>query len=39
VRIAWTYPPTDIALASTLVTGYTEPLVATTSRIVQVTVR
>jgi hypothetical protein len=39
VRIAWTYPPTDLALSSTLVTGYTEPLGATTSRTVQVTIR
>jgi len=39
VRVAWTYPPTDSALSSTLVTGYTEPLGATTSRVVQVTIR
>ncbi len=39
VRIAWTYPPTDIALASTLVTGYIEPLAATTSRVVPVTIK
>jgi hypothetical protein len=39
VRLSWTYPPTDIDLSSTLVTGYTEPLGATSSRIVQVTIR
>jgi hypothetical protein len=39
VRIAWTYPPTDLALSSTLVTGYTEPLGAISSRTVQVTIK
>jgi hypothetical protein len=38
VRIAWTYPPLDIALASILVTGYTEPLGPTTSRTVTVAI-
>jgi hypothetical protein len=38
VRLAWSYPPTDPALPSTLVTGYVEPLAATTSRVVKVTV-
>jgi hypothetical protein len=39
VRIAWTYPPLDLSLASTLVTGYVEPLGPTTSRTVKVTIR
>ena len=47
VRIAWTYPPTDLRLASNLVTpsptagptGYIEPLTATTSRTVNITIR
>ena len=38
VRLSWTYPPTDFGLSSTLVTGYTEPLGATSSRTVQVTI-
>jgi hypothetical protein len=38
VRFSWTYPPTDLDLSSTLVTGYTEPLGATSSRTVQVTI-
>lgn len=38
VRIAWTYPPLDVNLASSLVTGYTEPLGPTTSRTVRVTI-
>lgn len=47
VRIAWTYPPSDLRLASNLVTpsqivgpsGYIEPLTATTSRTVKITIR
>ena len=39
VRIAWTYPPLDLSLASTLVTGYVEPQGPTTSRTVKVTIR
>jgi len=39
VRISWTYPPLDGRLSSTLVTGYTEPLGATSSRTVPVTIR
>jgi hypothetical protein len=38
VRIAWTYPATDALLASTLVTGYVEPLGATNSRSVKVNI-
>lgn len=44
VRIAWTYPATDLSLASSLVTpsqtvgpgGYFEPLTATNSRSVKI---
>ena len=39
VRISWTYPPTDRALSSSLVTGYTEPLGATSSRTVQISIK
>ncbi|HUE25600.1 MAG TPA: hypothetical protein VMP89_02415 [Solirubrobacteraceae bacterium] len=47
VRIAWTYPPSDLRLASNLVTptqtvgpnGYFEPLTPTTSRTVAITLR
>jgi hypothetical protein len=39
VRISWTYPPTDGALSSSLVTGYTEPLGATSSRTVQISIK
>ncbi len=46
VRIAWTYPPPDVSLASNLVTpsqtvgpgGYIEPLAPTTSRTVKITI-
>jgi hypothetical protein len=47
VRIAWTYPATDAALGSNLVTpnqtipgpsGYVEPLAPTTSRSVRITI-
>ncbi len=47
VRIAWTYPTTDVSLASNLVTptqtvgpnGYFEPLAPTTSRSVKITLK
>lgn len=39
VRLAWTYPPLDAALGSTLANGYIEPLGPATSRSVNVTIR